>query len=87
MSKQVEGYVVKMEKHVHDEDSDDGQVSKRPRIPVLLKNNQDKRLIVVLERASLESVKVCDMSCNPCWVFLTCRSALVMLIAGLLSFF
>ena len=43
---------------MHD-DTDDGPASKRPRIPkVLLKNNQEKRLIVVLERASLESVKV-----------------------------
>ena len=46
-----------MEKHVHD--ADDGPAKKRQKIPkTLLKNSEEKRLIVVLERASLETVKV-----------------------------
>ncbi|XP_072043667.1 ribosomal RNA small subunit methyltransferase NEP1-like [Amphiura filiformis] len=44
-----------MEKHVHD--GDDGPAKKRPKVPKKLKNSQEKRLIVVLERASLETVK------------------------------
>lgn len=54
----------KKRKHVEEEEGDEGESSHRQGVAAHVRN-QEKRLIVVLERANLESVKVKErFSCH-----------------------
>lgn len=73
-------------KRKHAEEEEEGESSHRQMIPAHVKN-QEKRLIVVLERANLESVKVCIVlitAVGQDWTISHCASRAVRLVKWLI---